>query len=294
MKYPIQTSALENTQSEHIRVLREIPTPPKKLFLRGQLPPNNITLLSVVGSRTYSSYGQSVITHLLSGLTGFNVGIVSGLALGIDGLAHEAALQNNLYTLAIPGSGLADTALYPVRHRRLANRILVAGGGLLSEYEPNQKAAPWTFPQRNRLVVGISKATLVIEAAEKSGSLISARLAVDYDRDLLVVPGNIFSTTSQGVHQFLKLGAIPVTCARDIIEILTLIPTTHTKQLIPETLTKLELQLLQHITEPITSDALIQKSQLPAQQAMSILMGLELKGIIIQINGNYQQTQQAQ
>ncbi|MEM9337057.1 MAG: DNA-processing protein DprA, partial [Patescibacteria group bacterium] len=216
MSFPIK----ELPSAEFPPLLREIPQPPKSLNYRGSLPSPEIRLLSIVGSRKYTTYGKEVVDHLVGGLKGYPVGIVSGLALGIDSLAHEAALKNDLYTLAIPGGGLDDTALYPPSHKRLAHRILEAGGGLLSEFEPTFKATKWSFPQRNRLVAGVSHATLLIEAAEKSGTLITAKLATDYNRELLVVPGSIFSQTSKGTHQFMKLGATPVTSPEDILDIL--------------------------------------------------------------------------
>ncbi|MEK7462675.1 MAG: DNA-processing protein DprA, partial [Patescibacteria group bacterium] len=216
MSFPIR----EVPTAKFPALLREIPQPPAALNYRGVLPPPHITLLSVVGSRKYTSYGKQVVDELIAGLKGYPVGIVSGLALGIDSLGHEAALANNLYTLAIPGGGLGDDVIYPASHKRLAFRILEAGGGLLSEFAPDFRATDWSFPQRNRLVAGISKATLLIEAAEKSGTLITARLTADYNRELMVVPGSIFSKTSAGAHQFLKLGATPVTCAKDILEVL--------------------------------------------------------------------------
>jgi DNA processing protein len=132
--------------------LQEIPQPPKQLNYRGTLPPADLPLLTVVGSRKYSTYGKQVVEQLLGGLRDYRVGIVSGLALGIDSLAHEAALQNHLYTLAIPGSGLSDFVLYPSRHRPLARRIVEAGGGLLSEFAPDFTATKWSFIQRNRLM----------------------------------------------------------------------------------------------------------------------------------------------
>ena len=161
------------------RQLNEIPQPPTQLYLRGQLPPPELTLLAVVGSRTYSSYGKRVVRHLIEGLRGQPVGIISGLALGIDALAHEAALQAGLYTLAVFGTGLDESVWYPAKNRPLARRILESGGGLLSEYPPDTPAARWTFPERNRLVVGLCRATLLVEAAEQSGSLITAVLGKD-------------------------------------------------------------------------------------------------------------------
>jgi DNA processing protein len=216
MLFPIQ----DVPSKEFFSSLQEIPQPPKALNYRGTLPTPDIILLSVVGSRKYTPYGKQVVDELIDGLKNYPIGIVSGLALGIDSLAHEAALRNNLYTLAIPGGGLGDDVIYPVSHKNLAHRIMEAGGALLSEYEQDFKATTWSFPQRNRIVAGISRATLLIEAAEKSGTLITARMASDYNRELLVVPGNIFSETSVGVHQFLKLGATPVTSAADILDAL--------------------------------------------------------------------------
>jgi DNA processing protein len=260
-------------------LLREIPQPPKQLWFRGTLPPSDLTLLSVVGTRRYSSYGQQVVNHLIDGLRGQPIGIVSGLALGMDALAHEAALRNNLYTLAVPGSGLSDEVLYPRSNRRLAQRILESGGGLLSEFPPETSAALWTFPQRNRIMAGLAKATLIIEATEKSGTLITARMAVDYNRELLVVPGSIFSANTAGPHQFLKLGATPVTSVADIIDVLSLqTQTTQAKQL--PTLTETEQIIFDLLIEPLEKDVLIQKCKLEFSKALVLLMEMELKGFI--------------
>ncbi len=260
--------------------LREIPQPPQTLNYRGQLPAADLTLLSIVGSRKYTTYGKQVIEELVGGLKGYPIGIVSGLALGIDSLAHEAALMNGLYTLAIPGGGLSDHRLYPASHKQLAHRILEAGGGLLSEFDPDFQACNWSFPQRNRLVAGISRATLLIEAAEKSGTLITARLATDYNRDLMVVPGNIFSKTSAGVHQFLKLGATPATTTADILDCLHVeqkqtTPTQQTLSLSPN-----EMLILESLAEPTHRDELIRKINLPTHEASQLLMMMELQGHI--------------
>ncbi|MBX2866739.1 DNA-processing protein DprA [Candidatus Kaiserbacteria bacterium] len=208
--------------------LCEIPDPPEQLYVRGKLPPSDTTYLAVVGSRKYTEYGRRVVETLIQDLRGHNICIVSGLALGIDALAHEAALQNNLHTIAVPGSGLDDSVLYPKTNRRLAERILESGGALLSEFEPTFKATRWSFPRRNRIMAGLSHAVLIIEAEEKSGTLITARMAADYNRDVLVVPGDIFSKNSHGTHQFLKLGATPVTCADDILDALSFDRNTKT------------------------------------------------------------------
>jgi len=276
MSFPIKDVAT----AEFPALLREIPQPPKSLNYRGVLPPADITLLSVVGSRKYSSYGKQAVDDLIGGLRGYPVGIVSGLALGIDSLAHEAALAAQLYTLSIPGSGLDDSVLYPATHRALARRILEAGGGLLSEFEPTFEATTWSFPQRNRLVAGISKATLLIEAAEKSGTLITARLATDYNRELMVVPGSIFSKTSAGVHQFLKLGATPVTTPKDIVEVLGIAEQVAAvaKPLPP--LSERETLVITLLTEPRHRDELIRHLNLNTAEAAQLLMMMELNNMI--------------
>ncbi|MFW6210244.1 MAG: DNA-processing protein DprA [Patescibacteria group bacterium] len=277
--YPIETTTLAA-----VPLLREIPEPPQSLTYRGRLPDPELTLLTIVGSRAYTSYGKQVVDELVRGLAGHPIGIVSGLALGIDSLAHEAALRYHLYTLAIPGGGLQDQVLYPARHRGLAQRILAAGGGLLSEFAPDFRATKWSFPQRNRLVAGISHGTLLIEAGEKSGTLITARLAVDYNRELMVVPGSIFSARSAGTHQFLKLGATPVTESRDILDALgldahdrvaptqpALTPADHP----PEVARVLEL-----LAEPLHRDTLIRALKLPTTDAIRLLTTLELQDLI--------------
>ena len=266
--------------AEFPALLREIPQPPKSLNFRGVLPPSQLTLLSVVGSRKYTSYGKQVIEELISGLKKYPIGIVSGLALGIDSLAHEAALKNNLYTLAIPGGGLDDEFLYPAIHKNLAHRILAAGGGLMSEFASDFQATNWSFPQRNRLVAGISEATLLIEAAEMSGTLITARMATDYNRELLVVPGSIFSKTSAGVHQFLKLGATPITCAADILAVLHIEETSSRDPLPRPALTPTETHIMELLHEPKHRDELIRTLNMNTAQAAQILMMMELNNMI--------------
>ncbi len=276
MSTPIQALDL----ADFPPLLLEIPDPPKTLWYQGNLPPPELKLLAVVGSRQYTSYGQQVVEHLMAGLAGYPVGIISGLALGIDGLAHEAALKHGLYTLAVPGSGLDESVLYPASHRRLAERILESGGGLLSELPPETAAAPWTFPQRNRVMAGLTHATLLIEAAPKSGTLITARLAADYNRDVLVVPGNIFTETSKGTHQFLKLGATPVTDAIDIIYALGLPEKETTAAKERPDLTPEEQKVMNLLREPTEKDALIRQLNLPVSEASILLMQMEISGYI--------------
>lgn len=283
MDFPIE----DLVQTAFPKALMEIPGPPKRLNYRGKLPSSSMKLLAVVGSRRYTNYGQQVVDYLIGGLRGYNIGIVSGLALGIDSLAHQAALDNDMYTLAIPGGGLSDSTIYPARHKPLARKILESGGGMLSEFEPDFRATTWSFPARNRLVCGIAQATLIIEAGEKSGTLITARLAVDYNRELLVVPGNIFSDNSKGVHQFLKLGATPITTPEDILEVLGIeVGSSKPKARLP-TLTAEERLVIDALHEPIERDTLIRKLNFPTQTTTIILMQMEINGLIKEENGVY-------
>jgi DNA processing protein len=203
-------------------LLRELPDPPDELWIAGSLPPADYKMLCIVGARAYSSYGHEVCTTLIEGLQGLPICIVSGLARGIDSVAHEAALKLGLLTVAFPGSGLSQEVLYPTQNRELAERIVGSGGALLSEYAPDFRAQDWTFPRRNRLMAGISDVTLIIEGTSRSGTNITARLALDYNRTVCAVPGSIFSPLSKAPHELIRQGAIPVTCPKDIIEALGL------------------------------------------------------------------------
>jgi DNA processing protein len=203
--------------------------------------------------------------------------------LGIDALAHKTALDAGLYTLAVPGSGLNDEVIYPRTNRALARRILESGGGLLSEFEPSFNATPWSFPQRNRIMVGLSHAVLLIEASLKSGTLITARLASDYNRDLLAVPGDIFSDSTKGTHQFIKLGATPITTPEDIIEALHLEVTVSESS--QNNLTQNERLVIDALKEPRERDEVLRLLPLHETETLALLMRMELDGKIREQNG---------
>lgn len=270
------------TKEEFPELLMHIPNPPKELWCEGVLPSKENKLLTVVGSRACTPYGREACRSLLRGLQGYPITIVSGLALGIDACAHRCALDFGLHTVAVPGSGLDPSVWYPRSNVNLAKEILAAGGCLLSEFEPTQPAATWTFPQRNRIMAGMSHATLLIEASEKSGTLITARLASDYNREVLVVPGSIFSKNSDGTHQFLRLGATPVTDSKHILEALGIaVDDAREAQELPEN----EAVLMEALIEPLTRDSLAQSINLaPDEIAVSLSM-LELKGLISEREG---------
>ncbi|MFA6524029.1 MAG: DNA-processing protein DprA [Candidatus Paceibacterota bacterium] len=200
--------------------LLEIPQPPEDLWIIGELPKEDLIYLCVVGSRKFTSYGKEACEKIIAGLKGYPIAIVSGFAMGIDTIAHKKAMQVGLKTLVFPGSGLSDEAMYPKTNVRLIREVLESGGCLISEFEPDFKATQWSFPMRNRLMAGMSKAVLVIEAEEKSGTLITARLTTEYNRDLLAIPGSIFSPSSKGTNRLIRQGATPVTCSEDVLEAL--------------------------------------------------------------------------
>src|SRR3989344_6877461 len=262
-------------------LLREIADPPKKLYVRGKLPSTDWKWLAVVGSRAMTSYGRQACLHLISGLRGYPVVIVSGLAFGVDAAAHKAALEAGLPTVGVPGAGLDWSVVYPRADVSLAREIIKAGGALLSEYEPELKAADYTFPQRNRIMAGLCQATLMIEAKERSGSLISARLTTEYNRELLVVPGSIFSPESRGTHQFLKLGATPVTSPEDILRALGI--ETQTREMtLHIDLFENERRVLEIIVSPVSRDKLLETLKLPVSEANILLSTMEIKGLIVE------------
>jgi len=261
--------------------LREINDPPKQLYLRGNLPSFEHTWLAVVGSRACTPYGERVIKYLIEGLRGYPIVIVSGLAFGIDALAHKAAIDVGLPTVAVPGSGLDWDVLYPRGNVSLAREIIAHEGALISEFKPDMKATDYTFPQRNRIMAGICQATLVIEAKEKSGSLITAKLAAEYNRDLLVVPGSIFSAESKGVHQFLKLGATPITSVDDLLQALHLAP-REKRVVLRGDVTDDEMKVIETLASPLSRDELVESLEMPINEINILLSMMEIKGLIVE------------
>ena len=283
----MENSVIQLNSSEFPPLLSEIPDSPSELYVRGTLPDPTTKLLAIVGSRRHSPYGKEVCETLIQGLRGHDIAIVSGLALGIDAVAHRAALETGLKTIAVPGSGLDDSVLYPRTNRLLARDILSTGGALLSEFEPMFKATPYSFPQRNRIMAGMSHATLVIEAGEKSGTLITARLAMEYNRDVLTVPSSIFSRLSYGPHMLIRNGATPITKSEDILEVFGIEKETHKKA--PQNLGENEKKVLQILLHPMRRDELLDAMNLPIRDANVLLSSMELKGLIIEKLGEVRQ-----
>lgn len=262
--------------------LKEITDPPEKLYAQGTLPPEEHKWLTVVGSRKYSHYGKEAAEMLIDGLRGYPIVIVSGLALGIDAIAHRAALAAKLLTVAVPGSGLDRAVLYPSANRTLADAIVQAGGALLSEFESDFRATTWSFPQRNRILAGLSDAVLVVEAEQKSGALITSKFATEYNRDVLTIPGSIFSSSSAGPHMLVKLGATPITSPDDLLQALGF---SSTKRLAPDArryddCSEEEKKVVALLQNPMPKDELIDALDIPVSKVNALLSLMELKGLI--------------
>lgn len=276
----METSVRQLPLSEYPRKLLEIPEVPESLWIEGTLPKPTQKVLTVVGSRALSSYGREATTHLLSGLRGHPITIVSGLALGADQHAHEEALRLGLHAVAVPGSGLGERVLSPRSNLPLARRIVASGGALLSEHDSDYVPRPYDFPSRNRIMVGLSDAVLMIEAGERSGTLITARLTAEYNRELLCVPHRIGDIHGVGSHQFIRMGATLVSESAHILEALGLSPrkTTQPERVID--LTPHEEILYEKLREPMEKDSLIRTSGLLPGEALTALLSLELKGYV--------------
>ncbi|MBU1118984.1 DNA-processing protein DprA [Patescibacteria group bacterium] len=262
-------------------LLNHIPDFPPILYYFGRLPKTHKNLLSVVGTRKHSAYGKRVAEQVLPPITQSGICIISGLALGIDTLAHKASVDTTTVTYAVIGSGLLH--LSPLSNTKLAQNIIKGGGAIISEFPPRLEARPEFFPRRNRIIAGMSKATLVIEAPEKSGALITADLALDYNRDVYAIPGSIFSNVSLGTHTLIKNGAKLITNSSDILEeysITEKISTTKTSSYVPQNNSeKLILDALDTQNE-LLADDLAQLSTLSISELNKTLSLLEIHGII--------------
>lgn len=270
--------------------LEELHKPPDELFIEGNLPLATIDeygratprILTIVGSRNHTTYAEDAVRMLVESLKGKDVVILSGLALGIDSLAHKHALKNNLKTIAIPGSGLDRKVLYPRVNSSLAEDILQKGGALISELKPKESAAQWTFPSRNRLMAALSDAVLIIEAKEKSGTLITARQALELGRDIGVVPGNIFSENSKGTNELARLGAHIIASKEDVFDLLHL-PYEEKRddnKLVHVEAGNDEMKILEALIEPTSKDALLSKTGLAPTAFLVALSSLEMKGYV--------------
>lgn len=260
---------------------------PALLYVKGRMENNEEACLAVVGTRKITTYGRSITPNLVEPLCLAGMTIVSGLAYGVDALAHQSAVKLNRRTIAVLGGGLDEKSLYPQNHAMLAMEILEAGGALLSEYPPLTPCLKHHFISRNRIISGLSLGTLVIECGLDSGSLITARHALEQNRSVYAVPGPIYSAESSGPNNLIKMGAKLVTQAQDILEDLNL-PSSETtnenRTLFADSPAEAKLlSVIQH--KPLTIDELIKLSGLPAAETGSTLTFLEMKGKIRNLGG---------
>jgi len=275
-------------------LLSAIPDPPIALTVRGELLREDALGLSIVGSRRATPYGRDTALRLSRDLASFGLTIVSGLARGIDAAGHEGALEASGRTIAVLGSGLDD--LYPREHRRLADRI-AERGAILSELDLDEPPLARNFPRRNRIITGLTLGTLVVEAAAKSGSLISARLALEQDREVFAVPGPVSSPSSEGVHALLRDGARLVTRAEDVLEEFreevraALKHRAHERrgrssesvEIDAEERAVVAILLARH--QALDLDFILDELSLPIDRALAALGRLEVKGRVTRLAG---------
>jgi DNA processing protein len=282
---------LTESDPRYPRSLHEIPDPPGVLFVRGELLPSDALAVAIVGSRHATTYGLAQAERLSSGLARAGFTIVSGLARGIDGAAHRAALAAGGRTIAVLGGGLLR--MYPPEHAPLADEAAKAGA-VISEAPPHVAPMGGAFPQRNRIITGMSLGTIVVEASDRSGALISARHAMEQGREVFAVPGRVDNRMARGCHRLIRDGARLVETVDDVLEELGPLVAPAARATGEEIRHPAELQLneieqrvLQNIDgDPTSIDAIISRSGLPTHQVLSTISVLEVRRVIRRISGS--------
>ncbi|MCD6500901.1 DNA-processing protein DprA [bacterium] len=264
-------------------LLKKIPDPPKILYIRGELAKNE-PCFSIVGTRKCSDYGKELAFSIAQDLAETGITVVSGMARGIDTMAHKGALESGGRTIAVLGTGIDERSIYPQENLKLAKKILKNGGCLISEYPPGTPGIKWNFPERNRIISGISLGVLVVEAKFGSGALITANWAKEQRRKIFAVPGPVHSKNSQGPHSLIKKGAKLVENANDILEELNL-PKAERKKLKGGSLEEnLILKVLKEGSLHI--DKIIEKTKLSPQIVSANLSLMEIEGKVKNLGGN--------
>jgi DNA processing protein len=263
-------------------LLAELHDPPSRVFVRGEVHALSQPGVAVVGARSCSAYGAQVARTLARELAAAGVVVVSGLARGVDGEAHRGALEGGGPTVAVLGCGIDRD--YPRSHAELARRIVVSGA-VVSEYPPGVEPAPWRFPARNRIIAGLSLATVVVEARERSGALITADFALELGRDVFAVPGEITSGLSAGTNDLLRQGAAPLTSVRDVLEALGIEAERRTRTASVSDAARSLLALLADGAS--AADELTRASGLSSAEVAAALVELELGGLAAQADGVY-------
>jgi len=266
------------------KLLKEISDPPKVLYFLGEIKENE-NRFAIVGTRLCSNYGKQVALEIAGDLAEAGLTIVSGLAPGIDTFSHLATVERKKRTIAVLGTGLDEKSIYPQSNLKLANKIIETGGCLISEYPSGTRGTQFTFPQRNRIISGLSLGVLVIEAKMKSGALITAEWARKQKRKVFAIPGSIYSSNSKGCHYLIKQGTKLIESANDILEELNLVQTRKTEVVSGET--EEENLILEALKEESSYiDKIIEKTNLPASRVIANLAILEIKGKVRNLGGN--------
>ena len=269
---------------EYPKLLKGIKDPPEVLYVRGELNPEE-NCFAVVGTRMASAYGKQVALEIAGDLAEAGLTIVSGMAPGIDTFVHQATLERKGRTIAVLGTGLDEKSIYPQSNLKLAKKILETGGCLISEYPPGTPGSKFTFPNRNRIISGLSLGVLVVEAKQKSGALITAHHAFEQKRKVFAIPGSIHSLNSKGCHYLIKKGAKLVENANDILKELNLPELTSPGLMRGET--EEENLILGVLKEGVLDiDKIIEKTKLSAATVASTLAVLEIKGKVRNLGGN--------
>lgn len=278
----LQARALTWEDADYPSRLRQIDQPPPVLYLRGELTPADEWAVALVGTRRVTSYGRQVTEHLAAALVQHGITIVSGLARGVDSVAHQAALDAGGRTIAVLGHGI--DRIYPPENQRLAERILERGA-LISDYPLGTQPEAANFPPRNRIISGLSLAIVVVEAGRQSGALITADFAVEQNREVFAVPGNIFAPQSKGTNWLIQQGARPLLAAEDLLDILKLEQITYHREaraVLPAN--DLEARILDLIRdEPLHVDEISFQAQTPIKEISAALTMMELKGMVRQM-----------
>ena len=280
-----KVNILKLTDSSFPEALINIPLAPKQLFYIGDHPDNWLhqPKVAIVGSRKISSYGREVTNRLAGELASYGIIIISGLALGVDGQAHQAALEAGGVTVAVLPTPVER--IYPASHANLAQQLIDNGGTILSEYARNDPIYKVNFTNRNRLISGLADIVIITEAAARSGSLNTARFALEQGKTVMAVPGNIDALYSEGTYQLIKAGAIPVTSVSDVLFTLGINPKISARPKVFRG-TAQEQTVLQLIIEGISDqEVLAQQTQLDGAAIAGILIGLELAGQIKPVGG---------
>ncbi len=277
------------SDKEYPPMLREIYNPPFLIYIRGSIQCFSQPMIAIVGSRRCTSYGRQACYSISRDLAAAGITVVSGLALGIDAIAHRGALDAKGLTIGVLGSSIEKAGITPQTNAMLGEEIINSGGLLLSEYPLPTSPNPGTFPARNRIMAGISAGTVVIEAAEDSGSLITANHALENNREVFAIPGSIFSSQSHGTNSLIKKGAKIVTSVQDILEEFSLKQKIKSFSPLPKTTTKEEKNIISTLSsEPVHIDRIIKISKLDTSTVISTLSILEMQGMVKDMGGgNY-------